>query len=284
MVQQTFTDRRAAFYAGQISRSWLGFLHRSGVNAQAGRPRIDDIVFAGVWASGDTQTTTIGGNEVEATLQAGDDTVAEAAARALAALNANATVGELASFALHTTSVENDTVRVTSLEVSPGSGVYHNSPVSSAEDTAGNGTAAASNIQTRLNRGDLRFGVGVALDTSDATGRRMTLPAATGFRFGGVVIHTHAIDNRALLGDLGVPANDAFSAGYQGYFAVRVDSDVIAALTPGAPAFCKYATDGNGPAGQFRHNNTNADAVAGHFTGRYVSGSNPLAEILINHP
>ena len=139
-MQLEYTNEPAIGVPGQIARGSDFNDIWTGVQLQDGIAGVGLITFAGVWAPADTQTTTLNGVPVVATMIAGDDTVAEARDRALAALNANANMTRQAIFA----AVSTDQIRVTMREVSEGSGIYYPLGLSSAESTAGSGTAVAS--------------------------------------------------------------------------------------------------------------------------------------------
>lgn len=278
-------------YIGELDK-WIpgmetiGDLNRrtaSRVNAVIGRPQIVDFVFDGVWAAADTATLTIAGvAQTPTVLAAGEDTIAEARDAVLADAILVTEWAEFGTFSASGT----DTLRWTSKEMVVGSGRYFSVSFDADETTAGSGAITPTETQARRNRGDMPFGIGVALDTTDSGGQRAILPAGSGAIFGGGTIYGAVYENRSLSGDDGIPAHEGFPGMLQGYMAARVDSDVIAAIAAGSRnLFWKHTADGLGPLGYFRHNNTNAIALRGRFTGRVqTSGGVNLAEVLFNEP
>lgn len=269
--------------AGQVSRDeWPRAM--TGIQVDDGRPQIVNLVFALTWAAADDVTWTINGTPVLTTAAAGEDTPEEVRDAHLEDLIANTTIAEYATFQ----AIGTDTIRLTT-KIAEGTGRYFQVAQSVAFTTAGNGTAVATQSQARQDRGDLRFGMGLAYVDSDVTtdgqaeaGQSVAIPSASNFRFAGFSGFRHAVSNRRLLDDAGIPAHYPFDRIMGGYVAVRIDPDAAASIVPGGQVFVKYATDGNGRAGQVRHNNTNAAAVPATFTGR-VQGTT-LAEVYVNAP
>jgi hypothetical protein len=283
MAQLTYTEEKDRWIPGQLTRASDARRIMTRVNAQVGQPQIVDTVFALTWAPNDDITSTIAGIAVATTNIVGA-TPEAARNEHLATLQANAAVAEFGSFA----AVSTDTIRFTSKEVVEGSGKYYDVEYSVVEATAGDGTATETETQARINAGDLKFGLGVIHDSTDTErGMRALLPSATGQRFAGVVQHGHAFDNRGLNEADGVPQSDPFGGVMQGYIAVRVDSDVVAAMAPGLPAFLRHTASGLGTPGQFRHDadTANADAIPAVFTGKtQTTDGVHLAELFVNSP
>lgn len=274
----------ARMVAGQLTRAEF-VRAMTGVQVDDGHAQIINLVFALTWAAADDVTWTINGTEQQTVAAAGEDTPEEVRDAHLEDLVANTTIAEYASFA----AVGTDTIRMTTKEIAEGTGRYFQVAQSVAYTTAGNGTAVATQSQARQNRGDLRFGMGLAYVDDDVTtdgqaeaGQSVIIPAASNFRFAGFSGFRHAVSNRRLLDDAGIPAHFAFDRIMQGYIALRIDADAAAGIVPGGTVYVKYTTDGNGRAGQVRHNNTNAAAVPATFTGR-IQGTT-LAEVYVNAP
>lgn len=221
------------------------------------RAKIVDYTFAGTWAPADTATVTLQGIPTVGTLQAGDDTITEARDRVLAALQAATALTPLFSFAAQSTNA----IRVTGKELVSGSGQYLDYSAAAAESTAGNGTMTAAVAQAYQAAANIPFGVGLARLTSDAEGKQVTLPAATGFVFAGVALHTYAVENRDLLGDGAYPAGHPINAIMKGYVAVVVEQDV----TNGDPVYLRHTASGSNTPGGWRKDadTANADLIVG---------------------
>jgi hypothetical protein len=275
-MQTTYTADKARLIPGAIATGDLyGGKNHTRVNAQIGQAKVFDIVFAGVWAAADTQTTTLGGVPVVSTMQAGEDTVTEARDRVRTTLLGNANITR----DYEVTAVSTDTLRITGKPRTPGGSDFVDYSAASIETTAGSGTATGTVTTAYAAEGALPFGVGVALDPTDPRGKRVTLPA-TGFRFGGVVVFSHAFENRDLPSTAGVPARTPFSARMEGPIGVQVEEDVQA----GDPAFLRHTANANGTPGGWRNDADSAtcDAVAGRFiTGASAGG---VAVLELNAP
>lgn len=265
-MQLTYSTDPPKGVAGQIARASEFYDIVTGVVPDVGRPEIADVVFAGVWAAADTQTTTVMGIPIVTTLVGGDDTIAEARNRALATVQANANFNVVASAA----AVGTDTLRITGKQISD-SGTYYDLNVGSSEVTAGSGTAVATTTQQSINAGDVEFGVGMAVDQTDDRGKVVAIPAATSFIFAGVTVMSHAVNNRELAGLGAIPATHPINLLKRGYiFLVCEDG-----CEPGDPVYLRHTTNGTLTRGHFRTDaDTNrADAITG---ARWVTGADAL--------
>lgn len=125
----------------------------------------------------------------------------------------------------------------------------------------------------------LPFGVGVAQGTAD---NECKLPAATGFKFKGITLHTHRVDTATLAGAGAIAAGESGPLITQGEVWVPVEG----AVTAGNQAFCRFsANGGNTQLGAFRADadTAHADAVAGSVFRTSTTGAG-LALLAINIP
>lgn len=243
------------------------------VNTQTGRPRIWTLTFAGTWAPADDADTTIAGVQVVTTLAAGEDTIEEARDAHLVDLQANANLGKLVSFAAQGT----DEIVVSSVELAEGTGKYLDFSRAATESTAGNGTLTGADTQTPLDSENMPLGVGVALDQTDSRGKRVTLPTATAFKFGGIVVHSHAVENKMLkLGSgLYYPVGFPFSCIMNGYVRVKVDTTVQA----GDTIYVRHTPSGLLKAGGISNSATGSDAIPGSFHTGASAGGIAIAKV-----
>jgi hypothetical protein len=264
MSQLDYTEEKVALVKGQISRS-AAFRHlTTGVIPTTGRPKIVTFTFAGTWAAGDTETITLDGVPSLTTLAAGEDSIEEARDAVLSDLLLVAQFSRDYTFA----AVSTDAIRVTGKERVEGSGEYVDYTATESETTAGDGAVTQATTQTWQDKGDIAFGTGLALVTTDDGGQVCALPSATGFAFAGVAVFEHAQENRLLLGEDGIPAQQAISLMLKGYVGLEVEETVV----PGDPVFLRHTANANGSPGGWR---MSADtATADQITGaRWVTGA-----------
>lgn len=261
-MQLDYTADPAIGVPGQIARASHFCDIVTGVVPEEGQPEIADIVFAGTWAANDDVATTVMGISIPTTNIVGATPTA-ARNEHLATLQANANFNVVAS----AVAVGTDTIRITGKEIGDGSGRYYDLGVTAGETTAGDGTAVATTTQQAINAGALEFGMGVALVNSGTRGKEVALPSATGFIFGGVVVHTHAVNNRELPGDEAVAPTHPLNLLKKGYVFVTVED----AFQPGDAAFLRHTANGTLTPGHWRTDadTARADAVTG---ARFVTG------------
>lgn len=243
------------------------------VNASEGKPLILTTTLALTWAVGDDLTTTLAGIAVQTTAGTGEDTPAEVRDAHLADLQANAQMGKLFTFAAGGTA----DIVITGKDLFPNEGVFLDYAHAVASTTAGDGTYTEAVTQAFVKAGIMKFGVGTAFDPADARGKTVTLPAATGFKFAGATVHSHAIDGRKLPDGQGVPVGNPVTVVMKGPIFVVAEE----AVSPGDPLFVRHTAKGALEPGGFRKSadSSTADQVPGHWGTGAAAGKIAIAEL-----
>lgn len=263
LPQLSYSADPAIGVPGQIARGSDFREIVTGVIAEEGQPEIADIVFAGTWAPNDDVASTVMGIPANTTNIVGATPTA-ARNEHLATMLANVNVQAVAVV----TSVGTDTIRVTGREIGDGTGRYYDLGVTAGETTAGDGTAVATTTQQAINAGAIEFGMGLALDPTDTRGKRRVLPSSTGFRWGGVSVFSHAVENRGLPGSDAIPPTKEINCMLKGSIYLVCED----ACEPGDPVYLRHTANGTLSPGHFRTDaDTNrADAIPG---ARWLTGA-----------
>lgn len=271
--QTAYSQDPAKLFAGMLAYGTDFRDIQTRVNAVVGLPKIVTTTLAATWAVGDDLTTTIAGRAVQTTADTGEDTVEEVRDAHVVDLLADAEIGKLVMVVASGT----DKIVFTGLDQYPPEGVYLDYAHAVAVTTAGNGTYTAAVTQAFVKAGIVRFGTGVAFDPNDDRGKKVVYPSATGFKFAGIVVHSHAIDGRKLPDGQGVPVTNPFNVIMKGYVACPVEE----AVQPGDPLYMRHTAKGALLPGGFRKSadSASADQIPGHWETGASAGEIAIAAV-----
>lgn len=218
-AQTVYRENPDIGIAGQVSSELYNATIRTGIapGGPAG-PEVD-MDYVDGFAAADTLTFTLEEIPIVATLVTGDDTIEEARDRQLAALAGSSW------FRKHMTAKPvgvGATSQIRMIGKVKGKALSF----ASSEVTAGLGEANHTEVVAPSATDGLVFGSGVNKDLTDATGRAVIVPAATGGTFRGIVVRSEAHGIPDVAGDAGVAPSDPFNVLEKGDAFVRVEEAV----------------------------------------------------------